>query len=76
MYTIGETNNKARLELEGPDGGAPEALECPPDLLQPPLMVLGGNKKIFSCRTATQSERGRGCGCDGYLEVEGLSGGL
>ena len=40
MYTIGETNSKARLDLEGTDMGALEALECPPDLLQPPLMEL------------------------------------
>jgi hypothetical protein len=76
MYTTGETNSRARLELEGPYGGALESLERPPYLLQPPLMVLRGNRKIFSCRPAAQTEEGRGCGCDGYLEVEGLSGGL
>ena len=44
MYTTGETKSKARLNLEGIDVGALEALERPSDLLQPPLMVLRGNR--------------------------------
>ena len=44
MYTTGETNSKARLDLEGTDVGALEALERPPDLLHPPLMVMQGNR--------------------------------
>ena len=44
MYTTRETKGKARLDLEGADVGALKALERPSDLLQPPLMVLRGNK--------------------------------
>lgn len=66
-------------DLEGPDVGALEPLERPPDPLQPPLMVLRGNGQIFS-GPPCPNRRGTDVDVDvdgyGYLEVEGLAGAL